>query len=215
MAEEVLQRNVKWFKQTGIPRTMFFNSPMSPWFIKRIESAGIIYKEYKNLDEILRQDECDVFMDEIIKFFPASGSTGLSQEQIHFITQGSKSGINLYGASQDFSQVHKQFRLLVNEVYVVTKVIGSRRPMKSSPPVKHIWGLCFIRGVLPSSFKGDSITMVSDGLPSIYFINRLDCERFDTSYKIPQSQLPTRRLKIQKYICDEDGYETQKYVGFG
>jgi len=215
MAETVLQRNIKWAKVTGIPRTMYFNSPMSDWFIERIERNGIGYKLYKNLDEILYTEECDIFMDEIIKFFPASGSSGLSQEQIHFITQGSKSGINLYGASQDFSQVHKQFRLLVNEVYVVTKIIGSRRPMKSSPPVKHIWGICWIRGVLPSSFKGDSITMESDGMPSIYFINRTDCERFDTSYKIPQSMLPTRKLKIQRYICDEDGFQTKKYIGYG
>jgi len=212
MAEEVLARNVKWLDIVGIPRTMQFNSPMSDDFINRIESHGVKYKEYKNLDDILYEEETDIFMDEIIKFFPASGSNSLSQEQLHFLTQGSKSGVNLYGASQDFSQVHKQFRLLVNEVNVITKIIGSRRPMKTSPPVKRIWGVCVIRSVKPSSFRGDSATMEADGLPSLYFINREDCERFDTSYKIPQSSLPTKKLKLQWEVCDEDGYKRKRYV---
>jgi len=122
-AEKVRQRNIKWFKVTGLKRTMAFNSPMAPWFIKLIEESNINFKEFKNLDDILYLEEADIFIDEVIKYFPASGSSSLSNEQLHFITQGAKSGIHLWGASQDFSQVHKQFRLLVNEVYVITKLI--------------------------------------------------------------------------------------------
>lgn len=205
-AEEILRRNVRWFKKTGIPRLMAFNTPMSPAFIEEIESHGIKYMQFKNLDEILRLDECDIFIDELIKFFPSRGSDSLTQEQLHFITQGAKSGIHIFGASQDFSQVHKQLRRLVNEVYVVTKFIGSRRPMKTAPPVKRIWGLCFIRAVKPDSFKGDQATMESAGMPSLYFISREDCERFDTSYKIPQSELPIKYVKKQRIIgLDSEG----------
>jgi len=205
-AEEVLWRNVAWLKKTGIPRLMAFNTPMSQEFINEIESNGIKYLQFKNLDEILRLDECDIFIDELIKFFPSKGSDSLTQEQLHFITQGAKSGIHIFGASQDFSQVHKQLRRLINEVYVVTKFIGSRRPMKTAPPVKYIWGVCFIRSVTPTSFKGDNATMETVGLPSIYFINRKDCERFDTSYKIPQSTLPIKYVKKQLIIgYGEDG----------
>lgn len=213
-AEEILWRNVRWLRKTGIPRLMAFNTPMSTDFINKIESHGIRYKQFRNLDEILRLDECDIFIDELIKFFPSKGSDSLTQEQLHFITQGAKSGIHIFGASQDFSQVHKQLRRLINEVYVVTKIIGSRRPMKTAPPVKHIWGVCFIRSVRADSFKGDNATMESVGLPSIYFINRTDCERFDTSYKIPQSTLPIKYVKRQKIIgLGENGkVEYQKDV---
>jgi len=212
MAENILERNIKWLAITGIPRTMAFNSPMSDEFVDRIRKAGLKYLQYKNLMEIIFLEECDIFMDEIIKFFPASGSTSLSNEQIHFITQGAKSGIHLFGASQDFSQVHKQFRLLVNEVYTVTKFIGSPRPMKTSPAVKKIWGIYFKRSVNPQSFKGDSVSMEGSGWPMPCMIRKVDCDRFDTSYKIPMTGLPVKKLRKQVMECDEDGYKKIVYV---
>ena len=211
-AEDVLNRNIKGLKIVGIPRTMAFNSPMSKEFKNRITNAGIKYLEFKNFDDIARFDEMDVFIDEVIKFFPANGSSGLSNEQLHFITQGAKSGINIYGASQDFSQVHKQFRLLVNEVYIVTKIIGSRRPMKTAPPVKFIWGCGIKREVKPSSFKGDSATMESTGIPWPFLILKKDCDRFDTSYKIPLTTLPIKKLRKQVGFCEEDGFKKTWYV---
>jgi len=212
-AIEVLQRNKKWLAKTGLPRTMAFASPMAEHFIKEIEASGIKYLKFKNLQDILYLEEVDIFIDELIKFFPASGSNSLSTEQLDFITQGAKSGVNMYCASQDFSQVHKQFRLLVNEVYVITKIIGNARPMKTAPPVKFIWGICTKRKVNPLSFKGDSATMdqVEGGL-SIFFIHKEDVQRFDTSYKIPISKLPTKKLRRQEEYCDEDGFKRVRYI---
>lgn len=212
-AEKVRQRNIRWFKITKLKRTMAFNSPMSEKFKNLIIDSNINYLEFKNLDEILYLEEADIFIDEVIKFFPASGSSSLSNEQLHFITQGAKSGIHLWGASQDFSQVHKQFRLLVNEVYIIKKIIGSRRPMKTAPPVTSIWGICTKQKVSPTSFKGDSTSMdeVEGGL-SFFFIRKVDVERFDTSYKIPQSKLPVRKIRRQEEYCDEDGFKRVRYI---
>lgn len=214
-AEEILRRNIRWLRITGIPRTMAFDSPMSSDFIQRITDAGLKYVKFSNLTDVLHMSESDIFINELIKYFPASGSNSLSNEQLDFLTQGAKNGVDIYAASQDFSQVHKQFRLLCNEVYVVTKLIGSRRPVKSAPPVKHIWGVCMIRQVNPSSFKGDSATMDSISvIPSFTVIQREDCERFDTSYKVPLSQLPPKLVRKQQIIGrDENGnVEYEKVV---
>jgi len=206
-AAEILARNKRWLRVTGKPRSMVFNTPMSPAFIKEVTDAGLVYKEFKHLTEILHLEECDIFIDELIKFFPASGSNSLSREQIDFITQGAKTGVHLIAASQDFSQVHKQFRLLVNEVFVVTKIIGSRRPMKTAPPVKRIWGICMMREVRPASFKGDSATMEDVSMiPHFFFIRREDTQRFDTSYKVPLTKLPVRVVRQQDLVgYAEDG----------
>lgn len=212
-AEKVRRRNKKWFDIVGIKRTMAFNTPMAPEFIQLIKDSNINYLEFKNLDDILYLEECDIFIDEVIKYFPASGSNSLTNEQLHFITQGAKSGIHLWGASQDFSQVHKQFRLLVNEVYVITKLIGSPRPMKTAPPVKFIWGICTKRKVNPLSFKGDSATMDQvEGGMSIFLIRKEDIRRFDTSFKIPMSKLPIKKLRRQEEYCDEDGFQRVRYI---
>ena len=206
-----MNRNRIWFKKVGIKRTMAFNSPMAEEFIKKVNQYST-YLFFKNLDDILYLQEADIFLDEVIKFFPA-GTNSLSNEQLHFITQGAKSGIHLWGASQDFSQVHKQFRRLVNEVYVVKKIMGNRRPMKTAPPVTKIWGVYTKQKVSVQSFKGDNATMEElEGGLSISFIYRKDIERFDTSYKIPMSTLPIKKVRKQIIHCDEDGYEKVVYV---
>jgi len=213
-AESVFQRNVQWIRKREkagcefLPRTMNFNMPMSPAFIKRVQSYGIIYKEFRQLEKILYSEECDIFIDEVLKFFPASGSSSLSNEQLHFLTQGEKSGISIYGTSQDFSQVHKQFRRLVKQVFVVTKIIGSRRPMKTAPPVGKIWGICAIRSVDPRSFKGDDTTMKSTSFPSFFTIRKEDTERYDTSFKVPLTELPLKVVRKQREV----GYEHGKIV---
>jgi len=205
-AYDVLLRNASWIRKGLPPRTMVFNQPMSEQFKKLVKSRGVGYLEVKNLNDFLYMEQIDIFLDEVIKYFPARGSEPLSPEQLHFLSQGAKSGIQLYGASQDFSQAHKQFRLLTNEVYVVKKIIGSKRPMKTAPQVKYIWGMCYVRQVRPESFRGDSVTMETIGFPSFFTIDRRDCERFDTEYKIPLSTLPTKKLRkqIEEYDGDEE-----------
>lgn len=204
-ADKILRRNKAWLrkrKKLGletIPRTMAFMAPMSKEFRAQVENAGLKYLEFKNLIEVLGLSECDIFIGELIKLFPSNGSNSLSREQLDFITQGAKDGVHIFAASQDFSQVHKQFRLLVNEVYVVTKLFGSKRPIKSAPPVKRIWGLCMVRRVSPASFKGDNATMESsDMFPSFTWIRREDTQRFDTSYKVPLTTLPVRFVRKQE-----------------
>lgn len=212
-AKVALKRNIRWLKKREklglecIPRIMAFDSPMSEAFIDEIQKAGCVYLHFTSLLDIMKLEQCDIFINEIIKYFPSSGSNPLTNEQMDFLTQGAKSGVFMYFASQDFSQAHKQFRLLVNEVYVVTKIVGSRRPIRSGPPVNKIWGICTIRKVDPQSFKGDSVTMESMGLPSIFLIQREDCERFDTLHKVPLSELPPKIVRKQRIITYENGKE--------
>lgn len=211
-AEQIRIRNIAWLNKRikqGFepnPRTMAFSAPMSRSFIKSIEDNGLQYLRFKNLEEVMHLDQVDIFMGELLKFFPAS-NTSLPVDVLDFLTQGAKSGVHLFGASQDFSQVHKQFRRLVNQVFVVTKLAGSRRPIKSAPHVKKIWGICMVRSVIPSSFKGDNATMESNDIfPSFTFIKKEDCFRFDTTYKVSLSTLPPKVVRKQDVITyDEDG----------
>lgn len=211
-ADLCVRRNKRWAqkrKKSGlphVPRTMAFDSPMSPDFVKEIEDAGCTYQHFKSLNDIIYTTQTDIFINEVIKYFPASGSQPLSHEQMDFLTQGAKSGVFIYAASQDFSQAHKQFRLLVNEVFVVSKIIGSRRPILSGPPVNKIWGVCMTRRVAPESFKGDSVSMDSLGFPSLFFIRKEDCDRFDTLHKVPLTELPDKTVRKQRVIgYNEDG----------
>lgn len=211
-AVEVLKRNIKWIKRREklglefIPRTMAFDSPMSELFIKNVEEHGMKYVHFYDLNDIMPLSQIDIFINEINKFFPQRGSDPLTREQAEFLSQGAKDGIDIYFCSQDFSQAHKQFRFLVNQIYHVTKWLGSRRPVASAPPVKRIWGFVTYREIDPRTFKGDNMTMDRMGLPAIYWINRQDTELYDTSYKVRGSKLPPIKMVEQEHLyLKEDG----------
>jgi len=201
--EAVLKRNIRWYKKTGLPRTIMCNMPLAASFVLRARKAGIPIVNWKNLDEIIYQAECDVFIDELLKYFDARRWADLSLDAKHWLTQGAKTGIHLYGSAQDFSQIDKMFRLLVTHCYQVTKIIGSPRPMRTAPKVTRPWGICVIRQVNPASFKGDSVSMETQGIPSVMFIQRHYCEIFDTNAKIAQTELP--RLKHVTRYCEHFG----------
>jgi len=216
IAEKLLHRNIAWHKVVKTcPRTMAFNSPMSKEFIKKITDAGLKYMEWRDFHQIEKLQDADIFIDEILKIFPSRGSDPLLPEQMDFLTQGAKSGIHIIGASQDFSQVHKQFRLLTNKVYTVRKLAGSPRPMKSRPSVDIVWGVCIRRQVEAQSFTGDNATMEAKGFPVPFWIKRKDVNRFDTLYKLPRATLPDVKVRKQRvYAEDENGdiiYEKTRF----
>lgn len=205
-AARLLRRNARWAKLTKYPRTMAFNQPMSDSFIAQIEKAGLAYMEWKDFNEIEHLRDADIFIDELLKIFPARGGDPLEPHVMDFLTQGAKSGLHIIGSSQDFSQVHKQFRLLTNKVYQVTKLVGSPRPMRSRPPVSVVWGICIKKSVDPQSFKGETATMETNFMPVPFLIRRKDTERYNTLYKVPRATLPDVKLRKQRvYAEDETG----------
>jgi len=214
-AVEIVRRNAKWYKKTGVERPIRSNMKFSQDFEIWAFSQHVPIYYYRNLDEIIYETECDVFIDEILKYFDARNWANLTVDAKHWLTQGAKSGVHVYGSAQDFSQVEKSFRILCNQVYVITKVIGSRRPMKTSPPVKRVWGLCFIRQVDPKTFKGDSVNMETMGLPGFFFIKKEDTSIFDTNAKVVPSDLPPlkkRRRKVHYMEGEEVIKEEEVWV---
>jgi len=195
---KVVDRNIRWHKITGKWRTLAPNMALSPAYIQKIAASGQPIKFWRNLHEIIYDEESDVFIDEILKYFDARNWDKLSLDAKHWLSQGAKMGINVYGACQDFSQVDKSFRLLCNEVYLLNKVIGSRRPSKTTPPVKKIWGLCLKHEVDPLSFKGDNTSLERKGwFPTPFFIHKEDCDLFDTNAKVVPTELPPFRHEVR------------------
>jgi len=219
-AMQVLERNIFWIKRRKelglpfIPRTMAFDSPMSPAYIKQVEIAGMKYIHFKQLNEVMPLNEIDIFIHEIVSWFPQRGSEPLVPEQAEFLSQAEKEGIQIYFCCQDFSQVHKAFRMNVYELRLVVKVIGSARPMRSAPPVKRIWGLVLHWELDPRSFRGDNASIERLGnFPSVYFINREDTELYDTSYRVRGLRLPPLKMipqEVQYFIEDGEIEKTKR-----
>jgi len=212
---ELVLRNERWANITGIKRPIRSNMRLSEEFVEWAAQKNVPIFYWNNLSEIIYETECDIIIDELIKYFDSRAWADMSIDAKHFLSQGAKSGVHIYAAAQDFSQVDKAFRLLTKKCYVVSKFIGSPRPMKTAPPVKKIWGICFMREVNPKSFKGDTVTMETIGFfPTPFLIEKVDCEVFDTNAKIIPSELPPlKRMQRHWFLPDgKIGYTKTWYV---
>lgn len=205
-ADEVLKRNIKWKKKTGIARPIISNIAFSETFKRRAEEAGILVFIWENLDDLIKWKDADVFIDELGTYFDSRTWPNLSLDVRRWIAQSAKSGIEIYSAAQDFSQVDIAFRRLTNVVYHIIKLLGSPRPSNTRPPVRRIWGLCIRWELDARSFKQEQAEMkLAWIVPSFFFIRKKYTELFDTRQFLHRSQPPEFKHSVRN--CPICGFE--------
>jgi len=199
---EIAYRNSKWKKRSGQTRPIASNLEFSPQFHEHVTKEleiPIVY--WTNVEELIKMHDCDVVVDEVGNYFDSRLWADLSLDARRWLSQGAKTGIEMYGSAQDFAQVDKAFRRLVNHLFHITKVMGSRRPSPTKPPVTRIWGLCLVRELDPQGYDEDKKKFANgSAIPSFFTIRRQDCEIFDTTQKIIRS-LPTP-LRHEERFCE-------------
>jgi len=213
IAEKTLFRNADWLKKSGIARPIYSNMRFSSGFLETAKELGIEIRYWTTLEELITQRDCDIFIDEVGNYFDSRLWTELSLDTRRWLSQGAKMGIEIYGSAQDFAQVDKAFRRLVNELYFISKIIGSPRPSPTKPPVKRIWGLCVMRTLDPQNYNEDNKAFQSDGiLPRFFLIRKNYCEIFDTLQFIERSKPPALR-HIERF-CEhaECGFQKISHV---
>jgi len=203
IAIELVYRNAKWRKISGRERPIYSNMQFTPSFKAWAEALGVPLRYWLNTDDLIDLSDCDILCDEVGNYFDSRLWADLSLDVRRWLTQGAKQGIEFYGAAQDFAQVDKSFRRLCNELYLIRKLIGSRRPSATKPPVKRIWGVCMMSQLDPQGYKEDEKKFVGASIiPSFFLIERKYCEIFDTNQKIERS-LPSRMKHIERW-CEDD-----------
>jgi len=119
IASEIAYRNHAWFLKTGVVRPIASNLQFSQKFTDFcVHELGIPILYWENLDDLIELTHVDIFVDEVGNYFDARLWADLSLDVRRWLTQGAKSGIELYGAAQDFAQVDKAFRRLVNHLFI-------------------------------------------------------------------------------------------------
>lgn len=172
-----------------LARPIWSNLQFSKTFEERCERLGVPIHYWENLDDIIKIKDADVFIDEVGNYFDSRLWSELSLDARRWLSQGAKVGIELYGTAQDFAQVDKAFRRLVNNLVHVTKLVGSRRPSATKPPVGFIWGWVMCRDLDPAGYDEDDKKLAKMGfIPSFFFIRRSDCDIFDTGQLIKRSR---------------------------
>jgi len=202
---EIAYRNSKWRKISGVVRPIASNLEFSHEFYTHVtDELGVPIIYWTNINELIKLHDCDVIVDEVGNYFDSRLWSELSLDARRWLSQGAKTGVEMYGSAQDFAQVDKAFRRLVNHLFHITKIMGSRRPSPTKPPVKTIWGLCLVRELDPQGYDEDKKKFAAGGvIPSFMTIRRQDCEIFDTTQKIIRSQPePMRHIERFCEIAD-------------
>lgn len=86
---------------------------------------------------------------------------------------------------------------MVNNLFEITKIIGSPRPSNTKPPIKTIWGICWIRELQAKNYKEDDKKNI-DIIGSFFWIQKKFCDIFDTTQKIEKSA-PTKLKHIERF----------------
>lgn len=198
-AEDLLDRNTKWYEKSGIARPIAPNFKLSKEFEDRAAEQSIPIIYWRHLHELIKISNADVLIDEVGNYFDSRLWSDLSLDVRQWLTQGDKSGIELYGTAQDFGQVDKSFRRLVTELYHITKAMGSPRPAATKPPVKKIWGFCWIFALDPRTYDegDDKFAKLSVFDWRWFAIRERYTKIFDTSQKIPRSEPAPLRHEIR------------------
>jgi len=202
LADEIvglLARNLKWNAKSGKNRKVWSNIKLS----KELTDAypGQVHY-WQDPEELILAKDCDIIWDEIATHLDSTQWANVPMDLKRFLQQHRKRGIEIYGTTQAFGMVDISMRRLVDELHICYKVLGSRNPSPTKPPVKYVWGLIWINQVDPSTFDSEKQTKVgADWL----FITRPLVSVYDTLQEIPMGQMPALRHSVRK--CNTCGHE--------
>lgn len=191
-AAVLVNRNSTWRKISQKERPIWSNIRFADHFVEYAESLQVPIRYFRDVEELIQVTEADVIIDELATYFDSRMWQELSLDARMWLAQAAKQGIEIYAGAQDFAQVDKAMRRLVNHLFLIRKVAGSQRPAATRPPVKRIWGMCAVFELNPQSYKEDEKEYLSY-VPGFFTIQRRYCEIFDTQARTERSSPPPLR----------------------
>jgi len=200
---ELLNRNIKYYKKTGMKRTVASRLRFS----KHIEDRyGDFIVYWNDMEQLVNFKDCDILWDEISADLDSTQWEKVPMRVRWWFRMHDKYGVDIYATAQDFITIFNGFRRLTDKVFVMRKLIGSRRPSATRPKIKNIWGVVLVWSVKKEDFLKESVEFRYDNIiPDFYLIRRKYCEAYDTRQEIQPADYPP--LIHQKRHCETCGYE--------
>jgi len=197
---DLLTRNKKWYEKGNPRRIIYSNIRWSDKFDKTIGEFG---RYWKDMRELCGLRDCDIIWDEIANELDSRNWVNLSNEVKRFLSQYRKRGIDIYANTQDFSMVDARARLMVTKVARCKKLIGSRDPTPTKPPVRSPWGVILIREFENYREVIETGMRKYEKIPQVMLIRKELVEMYDTTQDIPIGiQAPYQHIERE---CELEG----------
>jgi len=196
-------------REKPVARKIVSNIAYSKSLEKYANSKGIEVQYWKDIEELEKFTECDLFIDEVGAYFDSRTYSDLPLSTRLWLAQAQKLGVHIYGGAQDWGQIDVSFRRLVNRLFELKKVIGTRRPSLTTPPSKNPWAIMFAWKVAPAASNDSTELRTLSIIPEIHFARKKSFGRFDTNARISDSVLPP--LKHRERVCADCGFVKKEH----
>jgi len=181
------------------PRDIVSNIKYSPSLENYANSKGINIRYWKDIEELERFTECDLFIDEIGAYFDSRTFDLLPLSTRLWLAQAQKLGVHIWGGAQDWGQIDVSFRRLVGKIYEVKKLIGTRRPSKTMPAGKYRWAISLQWRLVPNANSDLADTRPMSIVPVPILMLHADMDRFDTNIRVSDTDPPPLKKIVQ--VC--------------
>jgi len=203
---DTLYRNRQWYEKSGKKRQVWSNMRLN--FDVEREFIGYI-NYWEDPRDLTGLRDVDVFWDEIATHLDSTQWQNMSLEIKRWLQQHRKFGIEIYGTTQDFAMIDKSMRRMTSDLFILTKLFGSRDKSSTKPEVKYIWGLVLIRGMDATQYD-ESKSKQQGGFPSIMLLTRQGVELFNTTQEIKRGKYPP--LNHIERECADPGCTFHKVI---
>jgi len=196
----MLARNKKWYDKglTKKPRLLYTNMVLSQKVTEKYK--GYIHY-WSDLTQLVGIRQADIIFDDMATYLDAQDWIHIPESVKRWLRLHEHYGCDIYGNAQDFNTIYKSVRLLTGRLRRVRKILGSKRPAETKPPVSGIWGVLVWRDVANKDFGKDKEERKEFGMPHVEFLRRKHCEIFDTSQDLESSDWPP--LQHIQRVCVE------------
>lgn len=179
-------------KKYDLPkREILVNSPMSKEIMKRFEDRLIYYECLMDAIYVdhpknkIKRKNFDLFIDEIGDIIPSDHYKDLPIDVRRFFSQHRHRGVRIFSWSQSYMKVDINYRRMLTKVYELKKLIGSRDPDVTKPPLKVIWGYGAKWELDLELLSGNTEIKKHKGiLPEFIPINKKWVKMYDMTYDI-------------------------------
>lgn len=183
---EWVARNKKWHARTGVVREVRSNLKLSPEFE---EYAGEFLKYWEDPEELPHLKNCDVIWEEMGAHVDSRSWEQLPLSLRRWLQQHRHRGVEIHGNCQDFSDIDVAVRRLTGRLVYRIKLLGSRDPSPTSPPVKYIWGMILQFELDPRKYKDDE-RFVGSAFGGMEWIDRKGVELYSMFNDIKPGKYP-------------------------
>ncbi len=186
---QVLARNKKWYEKgiTKIKRIVAHSHPINTDIVET-------YKDYllqwQGLEQLVVLRETDIFFDDMSLALDSREWANVPSSVKDWLRLHEHYGCDVFGNAQDFNAIDKSVRMLTTTLKRTYKIFGSRRPYKTKPPVKKIWGMIMTREVDGKAFEKEKDDRKAIGFPNFHKITKANCAIFNTQEELIRGKYP-------------------------